>query len=233
VNYRQEFSVLRQLQLLIAAETCGRLRNDWKNQKWMDELRTNCQAISEPQETVERTLWDFQESYCSILDELRGSVHLLITDHSFRKASAGMVYDKLLKSNVTRYSNDASLALREMAKRNSSNNYSLTKAITWTQYFAEACQVDIDDEGNEAGFLAYAKDMVLNISGCILNQSSRCKGSRADTGVRGLEAACKTFLDFAKNVELLLGELLQKKEANGMDELAGMLSNVSLGRVAA
>ncbi|KFA73448.1 hypothetical protein S40288_10892 [Stachybotrys chartarum IBT 40288] len=235
VNYNQEISVLRQLQLLIAAETCGVLRGDWKNQRWMDELRQNCQAISGPKKKVRKTLFNYQESYCRILDELKSAIRPLITDRSLRNAPAGMVYDKLLESNVTRYCNDASLALREMAKckDNGSDGHSLTGAIAWTQWFAEACQIDIDHEANETEFLAYVKDMVPTIRGCILYKRSLRRGGRGDNGVLNLEAACETFLDFAKNVELLLGELLLKKEANEWDELAGMLSNVSLGRVAA
>ncbi|KEY72830.1 hypothetical protein S7711_10835 [Stachybotrys chartarum IBT 7711] len=235
VNRRSDISVLRQLQLLIAAETCGVLRGDWKNQRWMDELRQNCQAISGPKKKVRRPLFNYQESYCRILDELKSAIRPLITDRSLRNAPAGMVYDKLLESNVTRYCNDASLALREMAKckDNGSDGYSLTGAIAWTQWFAEACQVDIDHEANETEFLAYVKDMVPTIRGCILYKRSLRRGGRGDNGVLNLEAACETFLDFAKNVELLLGELLLKKEANEWDELAGMLSNVSLGRVAA
>ena len=46
MNYHSHVSLLRQLQILIGAETCGMLRGDWKDEEWMDELRCRCQSIS-------------------------------------------------------------------------------------------------------------------------------------------------------------------------------------------
>jgi hypothetical protein len=47
INYHPHVSRLRQLQILIGAETCGMLREDWKEEKWMDELRSSCQDDSQ------------------------------------------------------------------------------------------------------------------------------------------------------------------------------------------
>jgi hypothetical protein len=47
MNYHPHVSCLRQLQILIGAETCGMLRGDWEEKKWMDELRRRCQDVSE------------------------------------------------------------------------------------------------------------------------------------------------------------------------------------------
>jgi hypothetical protein len=46
MNYHSHASLLRQLQILIGAETCGVLRDDWEDEEWMDELRSRCQNIS-------------------------------------------------------------------------------------------------------------------------------------------------------------------------------------------
>jgi hypothetical protein len=46
MNYHSHNSLLRQLQILIGAETCGTLRGDWKEEEWMGEMRRHCQEIS-------------------------------------------------------------------------------------------------------------------------------------------------------------------------------------------
>lgn len=46
MNYYPHVGLLRQLQILIGAETCGKLRNDWEDEEWMDELRCCCREIS-------------------------------------------------------------------------------------------------------------------------------------------------------------------------------------------
>lgn len=46
MNHYPHVSILRQLQILIGAETCGMLRGDWEDKEWMDELRSRCQKIS-------------------------------------------------------------------------------------------------------------------------------------------------------------------------------------------
>lgn len=46
MNYHPHVGLLRQLQILIGAETCGMLRGDWEDEEWMDELRRRCQEIS-------------------------------------------------------------------------------------------------------------------------------------------------------------------------------------------
>lgn len=46
MNYNPHLSLLRQLQILIGAEVCGKYRKDWEEQAWMDELRLRCQTYS-------------------------------------------------------------------------------------------------------------------------------------------------------------------------------------------
>lgn len=46
MNRHPHVSLLRQLQVLIGAETCGILREDWEEEEWMGELRRRCQDIS-------------------------------------------------------------------------------------------------------------------------------------------------------------------------------------------
>lgn len=45
MNHYPHVSLLRQLQILIGAETCGMLRGDWEEEEWMGELRRRCQNI--------------------------------------------------------------------------------------------------------------------------------------------------------------------------------------------
>ena len=46
MNYHSHASLLRQLQILIGAETCGVLRGDWEDEQWMTEIRRRCTEIS-------------------------------------------------------------------------------------------------------------------------------------------------------------------------------------------
>lgn len=46
MNHHPNVSRLRQLQILIGAETCGILRGDWEEKDWMGELRHRCQNVS-------------------------------------------------------------------------------------------------------------------------------------------------------------------------------------------
>ena len=46
MNHNPHVSLLRPLQILIGAETCGMLREDWEEEEWMGELRRRCQDIS-------------------------------------------------------------------------------------------------------------------------------------------------------------------------------------------
>lgn len=46
MNYCPHISLLRQLQILVGTQTCGMFRGDWKEEEWMDELRSQCQNIS-------------------------------------------------------------------------------------------------------------------------------------------------------------------------------------------
>lgn len=46
MNHNPHNSLLRQLLILIGAETCGMFRGDWEDEEWMDELRHRCQDIS-------------------------------------------------------------------------------------------------------------------------------------------------------------------------------------------
>jgi len=46
MNYHSHASLLRQLQILIGAETCGVLRDDWEDEHWMTEIRHRCMEIS-------------------------------------------------------------------------------------------------------------------------------------------------------------------------------------------
>ena len=48
VNYQSHVSILRQLQILIGAQTCGMLRRDWVDEQWMEDLRNRCKKISGP-----------------------------------------------------------------------------------------------------------------------------------------------------------------------------------------
>jgi hypothetical protein len=46
MSHHPHVSRLRQLQILIGAETCGMLRGDWEEKDWMGELRCRCQDVS-------------------------------------------------------------------------------------------------------------------------------------------------------------------------------------------
>jgi hypothetical protein len=46
INYRTHVSLLRQLLMMVCAETCGMFRGDWENETWMTELRARCQELS-------------------------------------------------------------------------------------------------------------------------------------------------------------------------------------------
>jgi hypothetical protein len=48
MNYRAHNSLLRQLLILIGAEACGMLRDDWVDKGWMTELRAGCRELCTP-----------------------------------------------------------------------------------------------------------------------------------------------------------------------------------------
>lgn len=76
--YRRNESVFRQLLLLEVAQTCGRLRGDWKEEKWMDDLRLRCREMAK--------LKDLDVEYARQIELGVGLLTCLVVS-SYRRAS--------------------------------------------------------------------------------------------------------------------------------------------------
>ena len=52
INYKSEYSSLRQLLLLEAAKACGVYRGDWEEEDWMENMRSYCRDVIERQPSI-------------------------------------------------------------------------------------------------------------------------------------------------------------------------------------
>ncbi|KAJ5888817.1 hypothetical protein N7495_008858 [Penicillium taxi] len=125
INYHPQLSILRQLQILIGAETCGMLRGDCEEEEWMSELRESCQKVGPespsrspgPQSPRERSikyLPYYQELYSDKLDKIHKCAQLLISQPMLAMVSSTALYKPLLTSGLSQICNDATLILRQM-----------------------------------------------------------------------------------------------------------------------
>ncbi|KAF4944066.1 hypothetical protein FGADI_12948 [Fusarium gaditjirri] len=213
MNYHPHTSLLRQLQILIGAETCGILRGDWEDEQWMTEMRRRCMEIS-------RVLSEYQELYSDSLLHLQNCAKRAISD----------------QSGLSEICNDISLLLRQMLRLQRrgwpntiawKNENALRDAATDTVRFAadlsKATKKDVETQ-----LLKIIQQGVGSILKCVTGTG----GNRPEYTL-SLSKACDAFRDLAVNIEILLWNLLLDKEdalrAMGQEEvLSTLMSKVTL-----
>ncbi|KAH6954134.1 hypothetical protein DER45DRAFT_569915 [Fusarium avenaceum] len=254
MNYHSHTSLLRQLQILIGAETCGILRDDWEDEPWMAEMRHRCMEISKAlsashstsppsqspgQSSTRRSrtkyLPEYQELYSDALLELQNCAKRVISSQRL-VSSPGMRYDTLLSSGLSEICNDVSLLLRQMLRLQRrgwpdvvawKNENALSDAATVTVRFASALFKAANRE-EETLLLDIIERGVESILTCITDA-----GDNRPEYTISLRKACDAFLGLAVNVEILLWDLLLDKEdalrAMGQEEvLSSLMSKVTL-----
>jgi hypothetical protein len=114
VNYRPELSCLRQLLLLVAAETCGTYRGDWSDETWMNSLRDTCSKASRQSNgRGNRDFSYYKEKYTIALNGIGKGLDRLSKPTAI---DAEDLYDDLLATGLTEKCNDASLILAQLWK---------------------------------------------------------------------------------------------------------------------
>ncbi|KAF7549120.1 hypothetical protein G7Z17_g6607 [Cylindrodendrum hubeiense] len=234
MNYHSHASLLRQLQILIGAETCGMLRGDWENEEWMDELRRRCQDISRSlsaspskspsprspgQSSTKRNstkyLPDYQELYSDALLDLQNCVTPLISDQRLANKSPRALYKILLSSGLSKVCNDSSLILRQMSRLQhrdwpdfavKRNEAALKEAAVCTLDFAENL-VKAAKHGNDMQLARIIKKRTSSLLKHITVEGGRQPRHELD-----LSGASDEFLKLATNIETLLLDLLLEKE---------------------
>ncbi|KAK2590904.1 hypothetical protein QQS21_011402 [Conoideocrella luteorostrata] len=246
MNYHPHASVLRQLLLLVGAEACGRVRDDWKEEDWMDELRMRSQDTSKqlslspskspsPQSPSKspgkysntRFFSDYQELYSDKLLEIRKQVTALLHSSASEPSLQAGIYDELLDSRLSEKCSDASLILREMARL---QHKGWSDKIAWKNEAAlkeaSADTKSLVEEILRALKGSRATQLAKVISQCATSISGKVKDKRGTKGIYyalDLDGACVDFLSLAKRIETLLLRLLEEKEAADLSRLLTQL----------
>ncbi|KAH7009487.1 hypothetical protein EDB80DRAFT_838181 [Ilyonectria destructans] len=254
MNYHSHASLLRQLQILIGAETCGMLRGDWEDEQWMAELRRRCMEISRSlsaspstppppqspgQSSTRRSgtkyLPEYQELYSDALLDLQNCAKRVISNQRLAE-SPGTRYNTLLSSGLSEICNYVSLILRQMLRLQRrgwpdavawKNKNALSDAATDTVRFA----ADLFKAAKQDVEMQLSK-IIQQVVGSILKCVTSTGGNRPRDTL-SLNKACDAFLDLAVNIETLLWNLLLDKEdalrAIGQEEvLSSLMSKVTL-----
>ncbi|KAK1590127.1 uncharacterized protein LY79DRAFT_555172 [Colletotrichum navitas] len=258
MNYHSHVSHLRQLLILIGAEACGMYRSDWENSIWMDELRLRCKEYTsrtvarstrsptpmspgrdETRRSSTKYIPEYQELYSKTLVDIRMCVSRLIpTDQG---------YEVLLNSGLSEKCNDASLMLRQMHRLQErgwpesvawKNEAALEQVAADTYQFATDTYHFVKTPASKAARLPIETPLAR-----ALRENLDLIFARATVVQRrkeydfSLKDAANDFLDLAVEIETLLLNLLQKKEAalnaQGLEDvLSEKLSGLTLAPVA-
>ncbi|KAI0487615.1 hypothetical protein F4859DRAFT_465688 [Xylaria cf. heliscus] len=132
ITWHPEHTNLRQLLLLNVAKTCGLYRGDWREDRWMDNLREECFKLtgrlrdnyqdtknSQPERLKcavpwrTRHLHDYTPVYSTIQEDFLRSVARI---ESSEAQETHNMYHTLLESRLSYRCNDASVILRRMSE---------------------------------------------------------------------------------------------------------------------
>ncbi|KAF2677932.1 hypothetical protein K458DRAFT_446679 [Lentithecium fluviatile CBS 122367] len=237
MNYHAHASVLRQLQILIGAETCGMLRGDWEDKEWMDGLRRSCQNLSRPlPASPPKYLPYYKELYSEALLDLQNYANPLISDPRLAKRSPGALYETLLSSSLSGICNDTTLILHQMSRLQHrgwpdsvtrKNEAILKEAATDTLQFTENLLRAVK-QGNDTRLAKIIRRGAKSILQRVTVRSGKLSEYELD-----LSGAGDAFLELAMNIETLLSDLLLGKEealsALGQEEvLSSMMGKMNL-----
>ncbi|RYC78475.1 hypothetical protein BFJ63_vAg18651 [Fusarium oxysporum f. sp. narcissi] len=259
VNHLPHVGVLRQLQILTGAETCGMLRGDWEEKEWMDELRRNCQKISKSvsaspskspsqqspgKSSVSRNstkyLPDYQVLYSdALLNLLQASAEPMLFDSRLVEKSPGVFYETLLSSCLSAKCNDASLILRQMSRLQRrgwpdsvawKNEAAIRDAAVSTLQFAENV-LRIPEKSNDAQLVKAIRHCARSCQEHVVTGRS---GRRPEYEL-DLRGTRDEFLKLATKIEALLLDFLLRNEKKALrqeDLLSSMMGKMNLGPAA-
>ncbi|GIJ90985.1 hypothetical protein Asppvi_009950 [Aspergillus pseudoviridinutans] len=224
MNYHPHVSILRQLQILIGAETCAMLRGDWEDEEWMDKLRRRCHDFSKeqaespnqssrPQSPGESTIrrngakylpW-YQELYSEKLDSIHNCVQSLISESTLAITSSTELYEALLTSGLSEICNDATLILHQMSRLQHEgwpdsvgwkNKAALKEAASDTVRFTKGLL-----KATESGKATQFAKIIQEGASYVLRSILTSVGGRRLQYELDLEQASAAFLRIAMNIE--------------------------------
>ncbi|KAM0332322.1 hypothetical protein ACHAQA_002598 [Verticillium albo-atrum] len=258
INYLSQSSVLRQLQMLIAVETCSTLRGDWEDEDWMDVLRKRAwnasktlsgespskspPVMSPGQSPTRRTgtkyLPEWQDLYSDAVLDLKNRIVSLLLNPNVTEKSPDAFYQALLSSGISEMCNDVTLILRQIARLLEKgwpetvawkNEASLREASTDTLLFADSLLKTLG-VARPSQLTKIIRSSVTSVVN--IGKAKKGKQPEYEFGVHPKEAA-DAFLKLATDIETLLLDLLLDKEdalkAIGQEDLlSGMMGRISL-----
>ncbi|OGE54745.1 hypothetical protein PENARI_c005G09013 [Penicillium arizonense] len=235
MNYHPHVSCLRQLQIMIGAETCGMLRDDWEEEDWMGELRRRCKDVSEaPSESPSQSpqsqssgesstkrnntkyLPDYQELYSDKLLSIHRCVQSLISEPIPAVNSSTALYKPLLTCGLSEIFNDVTLILRQMSRLRlrskgwpkyvaSINKAALKQAAIDTRRFT--VDLKATEPSKNAQFAEIIQKGASVLSEIIMRRDGWPLEDRLD-----FNETSEAFLNIATNIETLLMDLLLEEE---------------------
>ncbi|GAB0134141.1 hypothetical protein EsDP_00002524 [Epichloe bromicola] len=223
MNYYPHVSALRQLLILVGAEACGRVRDDWENEDWMDELRKNAKAKKrfEESSTGPKTL---QERYSKSLLPVRKKLEILLSTSEATTGGSNAWYKKLLDSALSENCNNASLALGEMIG---------LERKAWQKPAADTLDLanrllPLCKSSSNAKLRKVVHQVFSTVKDRVTVEESNDGGHHTFVDVCAVR---DDFLTLAVEIESLLLNLLQEQkeeQAKSADVLSGLLKDMKL-----
>jgi hypothetical protein len=237
VNYYAHVSFLRQLQILAAAESCGTLRHDWNNEKWMDLFRERCRlrwkslsgkwsltrkpidleggdgtVADQDSPDVSRPrgrapTWDYKELYFETLKELGSIIVGGIRTQKLQCSTGDTLYQSLLGVGLSEPCNDASLILRQMMDPR--NERELDAKATERAVVDTLYLVILIDSMARACHNPRLKDILQSSAALLRDQVTIGPDKKHNFNRNG---ACEAFLSLAVGIESLLLDLSIQQE---------------------
>ncbi|KAL2171515.1 hypothetical protein VTG60DRAFT_2683 [Thermothelomyces hinnuleus] len=226
MNRRPHLSCLRQLLILTVADACGRYWGNWTGEEdWMKRLRASC-ASRAREKTRRIYLPEYGRMYSGILKDVQKAVGSL-------SRSKSLFYDDLLRSDLSTKCNDANLILLQM---------SVLRRKGWPEHYDEENQTALRQAAH------VTKSFLKNVSGrqVVDPQLHRIWGDFVSSlrqrvnkitedvpSADDLITLRECFLDTARDLEALLGELLESEltasdSETEADSVAGSETEVDL-----
>ncbi|QPG95507.1 hypothetical protein C2857_000998 [Epichloe festucae Fl1] len=237
MNYRPHVSVLRQLLILVGAEACGTVRDDWKNKGWMDKLREKAMES----ETLSKVAPDSktqkarQKRYSKSLRLVREELVKLLSTSEATTGGSNASYDDLLDSALSEKCNDASLALGEMIPlgRKGWPRGVAGENDAWQEAAADTLDLangtlPLCESSSNAELKRVVKKAFSTVKARVTVEESHEGGHHTFVDICAVR---DDFLTLAVEIESLLLKMQKQKEEqakSGADVLSGLLKDMKL-----
>ncbi|KAJ5294892.1 hypothetical protein N7508_009713 [Penicillium antarcticum] len=228
IKHHPHIDILRQIHILIGAETCGMIRGDWKEETWMKVLRRRCheekvKALSgQKSSRLKKVLPYYQALYSETLLALENGVNLLISNPEQAKKPSTALYEALLTSGGSEICNSATLILHQIVRLRTrywptfavpKNEAARKEAARDTFQFTE----NLHEAAEQRNNTVFAE---------IIQQGASFSPGVNGEYVLGLDEAGDAFVAIATNIETLLMDLLEKAKPFYALEAEEILLNV-------